>query len=233
MNTSERFTYIERINTLPAYSCAEAGRFLGIPITTVRAWIRGQYYTTKAGEKLFRLVIIPAETETGYLSFQNLVELFVLKSIRRIHGVPLKKVRSALERLRTSSNTLHPLSDVNLLTDRSDLFIEHFDDYLNLSRDGQLEIKEDLRQCVRKIEKDPNGIPLKIFPQGTRSNISIDPRINFGRPSLVGVGIPTEILFERHTSGENVDFLAVDYRCDKSLIQEAIDYESTSREKVA
>ena len=39
-----------RINELPAYSVAEAARILGVPVTTVRAWVRGQLYMTKSGE---------------------------------------------------------------------------------------------------------------------------------------------------------------------------------------
>ena len=225
--------YLTKINDLAAYSAAEAARFLGIPVTTVRAWIRGQPYMTKSGERFFRRVVVPADPETGSLSFGNLLEIFVLGSLRRAHGVPLGNIRSAIERTRREFNTDHPLSDLDLLTDRTDLFIEQFGEYLNLSKAGQIEMKAELVDCLRRIEKDSAGIPRRLFPRKDHARVAIDPRVNFGRPSIVGAGIPTEVIFERFSSGEDLDFLAKDYRCERPLIQEALEYERHSRKVAA
>ncbi len=233
MAASDRLPYLKRINEIPAYSCAEAARYLAIPVTTVRAWIRGQPYQTKSGERFFRRVILPADEETSMLSFGNLIELFVLSSMRRAHRVPLKNIREAIQRTRDTFRTEHPMSDLDLLTDKTDVFIETFGEYLNLSRGGQIEMKAELADCLLKIEKDASGIPRKLYPRGVQVRIAIDPRINFGRPSIVGAGIPTEVVYERFSSGEDFDFLATDYRCDKSLIQQAVEYESLARNVAA
>ncbi len=223
----DRLPYSQRINDIPAYSCTEASRFLEIPVSTVRAWIRGQPYRTKTGEHLFARVIIPADETTGYLSFGNMVELFVLKCLRRTHEVPLPRIRDAIERIRGTFHSQHPLADLELLTDRRDVFIERFGEYLNLSRSGQIEMKRELEHCLKRIERE-SGIPRKLFP-GKTMKIAIDPRVNFGRPTLVGAGIPTEVIWERNSSGEDVDFLAGDYQCAPSLIREAIEYEADTR----
>jgi uncharacterized protein (DUF433 family) len=227
---SERLPYLKRINELPAYSCAEAARYLVLPVSTVRAWIHGQPYKTKSGEHYFQRVVIPADEETKSLSFGNLVELFVLSSLRRVHNVSLKNVRAAIHLTREHFGTQHPLSDLQLLTDNSDVFVERFGEYLNLSRDGQLEMKAELKDCLRKIEKDASGIPRRL---SVAAKITIDPRVNFGRPSIVGVGIPTEVVFDRFNSGESIDFLATDYRCQGDLLEEAIKYERFSRNLAA
>lgn len=52
--------------------------------------------------------------------------------------------------------------------------------------------------------------------------VVIDPRISFGRPVLVGTGIPTFILAERYKAGESIDELADDYGCNRFQIEEAI-----------
>jgi len=49
-----------------------------------------------------------------------------------------------------------------------------------------------------------------------------DARVQFGRPVLVGTGVPTAILLERYLAGDSVDELAEDYRCDRLKIEEAI-----------
>ena len=55
----------------------------------------------------------------------------------------------------------------------------------------------------------------------------IDPRVSFGRPSIIGTGIPTSIIAERYKAGESVEDLADDYGLQPLQIQEAIRSELT------
>ena len=55
----------------------------------------------------------------------------------------------------------------------------------------------------------------------------IDPRISFGKPVLVGVGVPTAVIADRFDAGESVGELAKDYGCEALDIKQAIDYERT------
>jgi uncharacterized protein (DUF433 family) len=50
----------------------------------------------------------------------------------------------------------------------------------------------------------------------------IDPHISYGRPILVGTGIPTAVVAERYKAGESVDELAEDYGRSRNEIEEAI-----------
>ncbi len=47
----------------------------------------------------------------------------------------------------------------------------------------------------------------------------------FGRPVLVGTGIATSVLAGRFKAGELIHDLAIDYECDRDLIEEAIRWE--------
>jgi uncharacterized protein (DUF433 family) len=92
-------------------------------------------------------------------------------------------------------------------------------------------MREMLKHLLERIELDEEGIAARLFPY-TRSSdedgpkaIVIDPRISFGRPVLVGTGIPTAILAERYKAGDSIDDLAYDYDCDRLKIEEAIRYE--------
>jgi uncharacterized protein (DUF433 family) len=63
----------------------EAARFLCLPESTLKAWVRGQKYPTQSqGQKRAPPVIV---TEDSLLSFWNLAEAYVLAGIRRHHGV--------------------------------------------------------------------------------------------------------------------------------------------------
>ena len=108
----------------PAYSIAEASRYLSIPPATLRSWVAGRKYPTGGGPRFFRPIIELPEGARAGLSFVNLVEAHVLDAIRRHHQVPLNKIRDGIAYLRRHFGSKHPLAEQRFQTDGIDLFIE-------------------------------------------------------------------------------------------------------------
>ena len=120
--------------SVPAYSYADAARYLGLPRSTAAAWVRGTTYRSQEGEtRPFLPVIVRPDVDLPLLSFTNLVELHALCAIRRVHRVPLKKVREALEYIRREFPIEHPLARLSLQTDGVDLYIDIWDQILSIS----------------------------------------------------------------------------------------------------
>jgi uncharacterized protein (DUF433 family) len=162
------------------------------------------------------------------LSFVNLVEAHVLAAIRRRYQIPFFKVRAAVQFLRSRLKSKHPLADHEFTTDGISLFIDHLGDLINVTKGGQLAIRQRLEIYLRRIERDPYGIPVRLFPF-TRDPeadepraVVIDPQVSFGRPVLAGTGIATVIVAERYKAGESVQDLAIDYGRERADIEEAI-----------
>lgn len=217
---------------VPAYSIGDAARYLRIPAATVRSWVLGRDYPATEGVRTFQPVIRPAEPVTHLLSFANLLELHVLGSMRREHKVKLEAVRRAIRYLAKELGTVHPLLDQQMLTDGKTLFIERYGELVDISGDGQLAMKHVLELYLKRIERDNSGLPIRLYPF-TRRNIenaptfiSIDPRVQFGKPCLAGIGVPTSIIAERFEAGESVADLAEDYGSTPQEIEEALRYES-------
>jgi uncharacterized protein (DUF433 family) len=173
-------------------------------------------------------VIELADPKTKALSFMNLVEAHVLASLRRELAIPMPKIRDAVKYLQRELNSSRPLAEQRFYTDGADLLIEHLDGLLNINR-RQFEIKDIIRAYLRRVERDTDGLPIKLYPltreqaPGTQpSDIVIDPQVAFGRPVLVGTGIPTAVLAERFKAGEDEAALAEDYGVAPSAIAEAI-----------
>ena len=158
----------------------------------------------------------------------NLVEIHVLDAIRRQHSVSLKKVRTALNYLQQRFPSKHPLAEQTFETDGLNLFIQKYGHLINISQDGQLAMKNLLEAYLHRIERDPSGIPIRLFPFTRKRQIDepravvIDPYISFGRPVLAGTGIATAVIAERYKAGESVDDLAKDYDRQRDEIEEAI-----------
>src|SRR5438552_815259 len=86
---------------VPTYSIAEAAHYLGIPLGTLSSWVKGRYYPTGRGKKLFAPIISLPDQKGSLLSFMNLVEAHILDAIRHEHQVPLRKIRSAINYLKS------------------------------------------------------------------------------------------------------------------------------------
>jgi uncharacterized protein (DUF433 family) len=217
---------------IPVYSVTEVAHYLRLPIATIRSWAVGRQYPTKSGDADFPPLIDIADPNDPMLSFMNLAELHMLGAIRRAHLVKLPAVRKAIEYLRKRFQSDHPLLDRQMLTDGKDLFIEQYDNLVNISQHGQMVMSEIMGVYLRRIKRNQFGAPIRLFPF-TRERyaespefISIDPRIRFGKPCISGTRIPTAMIIERHQAGDSIDLLTKDYGLNGEKIEEAIRYES-------
>ena len=228
---------VDFLRRTPAYSYVEAAHYLNLPSSTLSSWFRGQTYTHDDETRRFRPVVRLDGRPGEGLSFLNLVEAHVLASIRRRHRIPLQKVRKALDFVQRRLGIDRPLVDARFETDGVDLFVNELERLVNVSREGQLEIEPVIRQYLQRIARDPNGVPIKLFPftrksiaNGDPAPVEIDPRVAFGRPVLVGRGVPTAVLADRFKAGDSLSDLAGDYDTSAQDIEEAIRCELTRRE---
>lgn len=223
----QKFNY-ESPEEQSAYSITEASRYLSIPTATLRSWVAGRKYPTDSGSKFFSpLILLPHDARTG-LSFVNLVEAHVLDAIRRHHQVPLSKIRDAIHYLQKHFSSKHPLAEQRFQTDGIDLFIDKFGKLINVTQSGQIALRELLKAHLHRVEHNANGAAVRLYPFTRKRDLSepkvivIDPHISYGRPVLVGTGIPTAIVAERYKAGESIDELAEDYGRSRNEIEEAI-----------
>ena len=82
----------------PVYTLAEAAHYLRIAPATVRAWMLGSSYATQAGSVFAQPLIARADASGRRLSFENLVELHVLRALRHepVRREPAQAARQLL-----------------------------------------------------------------------------------------------------------------------------------------
>ena len=216
------------VDHLASYSIPEAAHYLLVPPTTLRSWVVGRHYPRKENRGFFKPPIEIADREKRLLSFVNMVEIHVLSAIRREHDVPLQKVRRAIDFLIERFDAKRPLATHRFYTDGLDLFVSAVGNLINVSREGQLAMREMLTAHLRRVEWGREGTAVRLYPFTRKEAkdepkvVVIDPRVAFGRPVLVGTGIPTAIIAERFKAGEQPEELASDYGRNASEIIEAI-----------
>jgi uncharacterized protein (DUF433 family) len=214
----------------PAYTLKEAAHYLGTPRATLRAWCLGYSYVHEGKRKTLRPVIDIADRKQRMMSFFDLVEAHVLDALRRRHEVSLQKVRKALDYLSRSSArpSRHPLAVQSFATDGLDLFLDEYGRLIDLSREGQLGMKQILMTYLKRVERDELGDAVRLYPFTRKRDLDepravvIDPQVSFGRPVLIGTGIPTAVIADRLKAGDTIDELARDYGRTTGEIEEAI-----------
>jgi len=217
------------ILSTPAYPFVEAAHYLNIPLSTLRAWCLGQGYREDRKTPRFQSIIRLDANDRRALSFLNLVEAHVLAAIRRQHHVPLPKVRQALAYVSKKMDMQRPLAESEFQTDGVDLFLEKLGSLVNVTREGQTEMKDVIRDHLKRIERDTQGVPIRLFLftrkddiRDQPSPIVVDPRIAFGRPVLAGRSVPTAVLADRFKAGDTLTQLAEDYETSPQNIEEAL-----------
>ena len=232
INTSEIDIYRGRDpRDIPAYTYADAASYLDLPLSTLRAWIRGFEYQTKGGRRLFKPVFHLPEAELPRLSYTNLVEAFVLGSLRRKYKIDLHKIRTAIASVEKEFGSHHPLAEHRFETDGIDIFIEKYGQLINVGRDGQLGMRDILQSYLTRVEHDPAGKATRLYPfirlNGTAQpkNVVINPYVSFGKPVITGTGLPTRVVAERYKAGDSIPLIARDYGRKEEEIDDAIRYE--------
>jgi uncharacterized protein (DUF433 family) len=220
---------------LPRYTYPEAERATGVPATTVAAWVRGQTYPRKHDEGFFEPVIQRPNVEDKRLSFFNLIEVHVLRHLRRNSDpVKLRTVREARDVAQARYGIDRLLIHEDLRWSAGELFLATLSDLEHLSRSQQLVMKEILHDSLRRITFAGDKLPTDFWPvERLTANVNkklilVSPLIAFGRPIVKRVGVSTSAIAERVNAGETAEAIMADYRLDKAELEEALAYEAAA-----
>ena len=203
-----------KLYEVPNYSAVEASLYLRLPLNDVRRWVsEGIVRGPSAG-----------------ISFLNLLELHILKGLRKEFGLPLERIRRALDEYNETEYSEHPFLDPRLETDGIHLFLHDGDEYLNLNRPRQRGIPEILSTYLHRIDRLDNG-EFQFFPfivgedaQEPRT-IQMSPNIAFGRPVLARTGIATEVIAGRFRARDSIADLSEEYGVPIAMIEDAVRWE--------
>ncbi|MBI4469968.1 MAG: hypothetical protein HY650_11680, partial [Acidobacteria bacterium] len=198
----------------PAYPLAEAARYLRLAPATLRAWVLGRSYSTSEGVRPFHPLFELARRKPPTLSFWNLIEAHVLRSLRTEHGVLLKEVREAIRYAEKELKMDRLLLRKDLASHAGQVFLERYGELINLSASGQLALYRLLHEHLKRVEWDESRFPVRLYPfwsleeVPSRRQIAIDPRIAYGRPIVFRRAITTRVIVDRLDAGETVADLA-------------------------
>jgi hypothetical protein len=112
------------IRNQPAYSVTEAARYLRVAPATLRSWVAGRPYPKGAGTAHSGPLIRPSRNPPPTLSFWNLIEAHVLRSLRTDHSVKMDALRRAIRYAQQALKVERLLLSPELRTDAGKLLLD-------------------------------------------------------------------------------------------------------------
>ena len=214
---------------IPNYTIEEAARYLHVPLSTMHYWVIGERGAAPLTTVFTRKPLL--------LCFKNLVECFVLESLRNIHDIGISRIRLSVEELRCEKPSKFPLADYKLSTKGRTVFLEDDgEELINLTQGGQHAFKPILDPFLKRVERNPKGMAERLFPFTRKEHLQspenapryvvIDPAVAFGMPVLKDSRISTAFLLSRNRGGASIAKLAADYGRPEAEIEEALKLET-------
>ena len=212
----------DEVKILPAYTLAEAARYVGVSERTLRTWFRGGPAQSTIKGAFRRAAVKPIlPTEAGPrepLSFLDLIEAHVLFSLRKSYKFPMAKVRVAMEYLATFGDDLTALAREDFFHDHGDIYLGRDRRLLSLTERGQMADKTILESGLHQITYGSDGYANEFYPlfnNAPQRDFVINPAVNYGYISIAKKGIGADALAARYQAGEKMSDIAQD--CGLSL----------------
>ncbi|MCX7522867.1 DUF433 domain-containing protein [Microbacterium sp. STN6] len=214
---------MDELNLTPLYTQSEAAGILSLPQSTFNHWASG--YTTTSGNAKPPFVTIERPGRGYTVPFIGLAEAWIVRAFTRA-GVPVSRIRPALEQLRTQIGIEHALASDKLNTDGAEILWDlrqtdaAFDDNrLVVVRNGQAAFGEIVRAHLKQVNYRDGFIGQVRIPRAHGAEYTVDPQINFGQPTLSAYGVRVVDVLGRIAAGETIQDVAADYDMPASTVE--------------
>ncbi|MEI9850613.1 MAG: hypothetical protein WDN24_06850 [Sphingomonas sp.] len=212
---------------LPNYRIREAARYAHLSPQTVAKW------HGKPGSN--RKTTLSSKEKGAALSYLQLIEVAVVSSFRKA-GVKLKKIEAAREYLSKQLEAEFPFAVYRFKTDGKDLWMDYAQfeadagdkTLLAASQGGQLAWSDIIGRLLEFDYENDAGLAIRWHVAGRGENVIIDPRIQFGAPSVEGVA--TWAFKGRWDAGEDLGDIADDFGVPNSDVIAALRFEGVDAE---
>jgi len=196
------------------FTVAQAAAWLGVPRTTFSTWVHGYDRVSPGGSPLTgRPIVLSLDARRGgaAIPLVGLAEGLVLDAFRRT-GLPLQRIRPALERLDQELGIRHALASDRLVTDGAEVLFDYGARVdptgireLVTVRSGQRVFAPLVRDRLQRVSYAFDHWVERIeLPGYQHVRVLVDLDRSAGRPVLEPARVPVEDVVARWIAGDSV-----------------------------
>lgn len=205
------------------YTPGEVALFAKLHRTTVQRW----FFSNHMGQAVMR----PSSSrEERTLSFLDLVQAMAVRDIRRVHKVPLPKIREAVQRAEADYQLSHIFARPHCsVLFEGDIFIypkgEASPVQVSGKRPHQVALRPIVEAFQRDLSFDENGLA-RLFTafRFADESVVMDPAVRFGEPCVTSCGYSARTLYDAVLSEGGVTEAARAFDVPEAAVDVALRY---------
>lgn len=205
------------------FTLREAATYLGLPPSTLHSWAR------PGGDATPVITCFPAQGRQATVPFIGFAEAYVLSAFRRA-GVPMQRIRPAVEVLSSGIGVEHALASRRLYTDGAEVLYDYAtseDDEelrgLTVVRTNQRQFAEVVRDYLKRITYGDDGWASRVrLPAYRHAEVIVDPRRAFGMPLVVHGSARAKDLVDRFVAGDTLADIAEDFGVPEPEVEDVV-----------
>ncbi len=219
------------------YTIGQAARIVDVPNSTFATWAKGYLRRPPdrpdvTGQPVLTC-LTPSTRESPSIPFVGLAEGLVLAAIRR-SGVPMQRIRPALDELQRQIGIDHALASQHLFTDGAELLYDYAEQNqaegegidtktLIVIRNGQRVFSEVIEQYLQLIRYGSDGYASVIkVPAYRDAEVVADPGRSFGSPVFERGGARVSDVLERFWAGEPLRELSEEFGVPPQQLEDVV-----------
>ncbi len=156
------------------------------------------------------------------VNFKTLIEFYTFYQLRE-QGLSSQKIKKYHAQIAEDLKTKYPFA-IKLMINKKDIYYEKFENLIKADGKIQFDIKPLLAGFLNKIEFNDDDIADRYFRLENSKDVVIDPKMQFGQPTITGTGIKAEIINSFIEGGDSKETVCRMYNLDMKQVEAAILY---------
>ena len=155
------------------------------------------------------------------MPFNALAEGFIIESFRRV-GLPMARIRPAIEVLQERIGLENALLSEKLMTDGAEILYKNGEDQLVVVRNNQGVFNDVVAEFLTSISYKDGFARLLTLPAYESIDVIVDPHRNSGQPTVARLGVRVEDIVSRVRAGEPMEAVAEDFDLDRRELRSLV-----------
>ncbi|MEO8067583.1 MAG: DUF433 domain-containing protein [Flavobacteriales bacterium] len=203
-----------------AFSVPEIALILGLKQNKVRR-VLNELWDGRIGKQMFGDTFSLTVADHKFVSFHVLIEFYVYFELRE-RGVSSQKIMKARQVMASDLKTDHPFATAHVLHTKKKIWYAFKEDIVDADGSRQTNINEIIERFCDKIDFNGEALATRFWPLGKDKQVVVDPKHQFGAPTVPGTNINAQVLHAMSKSGERVEVLASLYDLSEKEVRDAI-----------
>lgn len=198
------------------YFARDIANILYLPYNKVYHLINGFWSAYTFGEERNKAV-----------NFYSLIEFYIYFHCRE-KGMRASKLKKYHTQLSKDLGTPYPFAHFDIRTDFKNMWARESGNLIKADGKRQYDFLPLLDNFLHRVSYDSNNIANKYYPLENSENIVVNPKKQFGQPTVEGTGIKTKTIYSLHIAGESDKTISKLYDISLKQVKDAIIFHTPS-----